>query len=366
MNPQRLTAHFGSLRTTLALFVLLALVVVARPAFAPLAIALGLLALNLVAALVVHPLLRRQLPLLVFHLALLALLVLVGAGRLAALDGRFELTQDVPFDGHLLDKDAGPLYDESLQRLSFAQHGFEIDYAPGRQRGATRNRVSWRATDGKTHSATIGDHRPLTIDSHRFYTTPNKGFAPMLHWLPERGEALLGAVHLPSYPAHELRQSREWALPDGREVWVMLHFDETLIDPRSVSAFRLPDAHRLIVRIGTQRFELAPGERIGIDGGTLVYEGLRTWMGYRVSYDPTLPWLLAASLLAAFALAWHYTQKFFGTPAAAPRPLTRTGSREWLRLRCCTPRSRCTARRWRWRCTGLPARLGAACCNPTR
>jgi hypothetical protein len=326
MNHPRLSAHFGSLRTTLALLALLAIVVIARPTFAPLAIALGLLGLNLVTALVVHPLLRRQLALLVFHLALLALLVLVGVGRLAALDGRFELTQDVPFDGHLLDQDSGPLYAEALQGLSFAQHGFEIDYAPGRKRGATRNRVSWRDADGQAQSATIGDHRPLVIAAHRFYTTPNKGFAPVLRWLPDRGEALLGAVHLPSFPAHELRQSREWTLPDGREVWVMLHVDETLIDPNRASAFHLPDAHRLVVRIGAARFEVAPGERIGIDGGTLVYEGLRTWMGYRVSYDPTLPWLLAASLLAAFALAWHYAQKFFlGAAVPAAQPLNEPG-----------------------------------------
>ena len=31
-------------------------------------------------------------------------------------------------------------------------------------------------------------------------------------------------------------------------------------------------------------------------GGTLVYEGLHSWMGYRVHHDPTLPWLLAAAL----------------------------------------------------------------------
>jgi hypothetical protein len=315
----RLTAHFGSLRTTLALLALLAAVVIARPSFAPLGVALGLLAINLLAALVVHPLLRRQLPLLVFHLALLALLLLVGVGRMAALDGRFELTQGVPFDGHLLDKDAGPLYDAPLQRLAFVHHGFEIDYAPGRQRGATRNPVSWRGDDSTPRNAVIGDHRPLVIDGHRIYTSPNKGFAPLLRWLPTRGEAVRGAVHLPSFPMHELRQSREWALPDGREVWVLLQFDENLIDPDKNSAFRLPEAHRLIVRIGSQRAALAPGERLALDGGTLVYEGLRTWMGYRVAYDPTLPWLLAASLLAALSLAWHYARKFFfSEPATRP------------------------------------------------
>lgn len=312
----RLTAHFGSLRTTLALLALLAVVVMAKPSFIPLTLALGLLAVNLVAALFVHPLLRRQLPLLVFHLALLALLVLVGVGRMASLDGRFELTQGVPFDGHLLDKTTGPLYDAPLHRLAFTQHGFEIDYAPGRQRGATRNRVSWQGDDGSARSAVIGDHRPLVIDGHRIYTSPNKGFAPLLRWLPARGETLLGAVHLPSFPMHELRQSREWPLPDGREAWVMLQFDDTLIDPGKATAFRLPDSHRLVVRIGDTRAALAPGERMALDGGTLVYEGLATWMGYRVAYDPTLPWLLAASLLAALSLAWHYARKFFSLPAA--------------------------------------------------
>jgi hypothetical protein len=33
-------------------------------------------------------------------------------------------------------------------------------------------------------------------------------------------------------------------------------------------------------------------------------------MGYRVSFDPSLPWLLAASLVAALALLWHYVALF--------------------------------------------------------
>jgi len=323
-TSHRLIAHFGSLRTTLALLALLAAVVLARPAFAPLAVVLGLLGVNLLAALVVHPLLRRQFPLLVFHLALLALLLLVGVGRMAALDGRFELTQGVTFDGRLIDHDAGPLYAEHLQRLAFRHDGFEIDYAPGRKRGATRNSVTWVGDDGLSRSAVIGDHRPLVIDGHRIYTSPNKGFAPLLRWLPNGGEPVLGAVHLPSFPLHELTQSREWSLPGGRAVWVMLQFDETLLDPQASSSFRLPGRHRLVVRIGStgseQRAELAPGQRIDLDGGSLVYDGLRTWMGYRVSYDPTLPWLLAASLLAALSLAWHYAMKFFAGSQAVAVP----------------------------------------------
>lgn len=309
-----LSAHFGSLRGTLALLGLLAAVVLLRPAWWPLAGVIGLLALNLLAALVVHPAFRRQLPLLVAHLALLALVLLVAAGRLLALDGRFELTQGETFDGTLLDRDAGPLHVDRLRGLAFSHDGFEIDYAPGRKRGATRNPVRWR-DDGQPRSAVIGDHRPLVLQGHRFYTSPNKGYAPLLQWRPDQGEAVRGAVHLPSFPAHELRQSREWTLPDGRAVWVLLHTDEKLIDPSVPSRFTLPRDHRLVVRVGEQRAELAPGGQLALPGGTLVYEGLRTWMGYRVFYDPTLPWLLAAALLSALALALHYTLKFRAAPA---------------------------------------------------
>ena len=318
-----LIAHFGSLRSTLALLVLLAAVVlggsVSGNAFGVgVALVIALLSLNLLAALVVHPAFRRQLPLLVAHLALLALVLLAGFGRLAALDGRFELTQGVPFDGQLIEQHAGALHPGTLPGLQFRHDGFDIDYAPGRKRGPTRNRVTWIGADGRPQSATIGDHKPLVLDGYRIYTSPNKGFAPVLRWVPTQGAPVAGAVHLPSYPMHELRQSREWPLPDGRSAWVMLQFDEQLLDPQAAASFRLPKDHRLVLRLGEQRFELAPGEGAAIAGGTIVYDGLRTWMGYRVAYDPTLPWLLAAALLAALSLGWHYLRKFGAAPRALP------------------------------------------------
>ncbi|MBL8351356.1 MAG: cytochrome c biogenesis protein ResB [Burkholderiaceae bacterium] len=319
-------AHLGSLRATLAGLALLAAVVLARPDWQALSLVIGALAINLTVALAHHPGLRRRLPLLVAHLALLALVVGVAFGRLTALDGHFELTQGLAFDGQLIDQASGPLYRPPLHRLAFRHEGFEIDYAPGRKRGATRNAVSWVDESGQARRAVIGDHRPLVLAGHRITTTPNKGFAPLLRWLPGRGEPLAGTVHLPSFPANELRQSREWALPDGRKVWVMLHTDETLIDPGSAGRFRLPDDHRLVVRLDDQRTELQPGQAWRISGGTLVYEGLRSWMGYRVAYDPTLPWLLAAALVAALALGLHYAQKFWlQLPARAVQPRTDPG-----------------------------------------
>ena len=42
--------------------------------------------------------------------------------------------------------------------------------------------------------------------------------------------------------------------------------------------------------------------------GTLRYDSLGSWMGYKVDYDRTRPWLLATCLLALCALSLHYLQ----------------------------------------------------------
>ena len=78
------------------------------------------------------------------------------------------------------------------------------------------------------------------------------------------------------------------------------------------------------VRGAAVRSSIAPGGSIALPGGTLVYEGLRTWMGYRVSHDPTLPWLLAASLLAALAMAWHYAAAFMRRSRTTTNPAATT------------------------------------------
>lgn len=325
-----LLAHAGSPRAALVTMALLAAAVGASvvqrgPVAWALTGALALLSAQLLLALVVHPALRRQAGLLVFHLGLLALVLAAAAGRLMALDGRFELTEGVPFEPVLLEAQAGPWHRDGLGRLQFRHAGFDIDYAPGRKRGPTRNRVEWTDADGRPQRAVIGDHRPLVLGGYRLYTSPNKGFAPVLTWTPEGGAPQTGAIHLPSYPAHELKQSQDWVLPDGRTVWVHLPITEALIDPAGPAQFRLPTQRTLVLRLGgsaaggvtdgvgegaaERRIELAPGESAELGGGRVTYRELRTWMGYRVAYDPSLPWLLAAALLAVAGLAAHYAQR---------------------------------------------------------
>lgn len=273
-----------------------------------------LLALNLIAAVATNGVFRKNTPLLVFHLALIGIVLLAAAGRLTYLNGGAEVTEGEAFSG-LKYSEAGPLHPWRIDRVQFINEGMEVQYTPGPVRVATATRVRWLDESGVERRGEVRDTTPLKLFGYNFTVTSNKGFAPVLLWQPTVGEAVLGAVHLPSYPSQADAQTASWrpgAVKD--DIWIMLPIGETLIPADRASRFRLPDDRRLVVRHRDARWELQPGERVSLPDGVLEYQELRTWMGYQVYYDWTVPWLLAASVVAVLSLAWYFWSKFAARP----------------------------------------------------
>ena len=66
---------------------------------------------------------------------------------------------------------------------------------------------------------------------------------------------------------------------------------------------------KLVVTVGDQRNELSPGESVSIAEGELRYEGLSTWMGYRIFYDPTINWLFVVAVAGVLGLMQYFYQK---------------------------------------------------------
>ena len=311
----------GSLKLTLVILVALAAgIVVAYHSETrttwTLVVPLALAALNLMAAVATNGVFRRQSALLVFHLALIAILLLVAAGRLSYFRGQIELTQGEEFNGVPSSSEAGPWHWWRLDRVRFLNEGFRIEYAPGVRRGKTRNPLRYLDESGRVAAAVIGDTDALVLHGYRIYTSSNKGFAPTFLWRPAGGgEPQVGSVHLPAYPVHEYRQAQEWQPPgSAHKVWIMLQFDEVILDPEKPSEFRLPQRHTLVVRVDGQRREILPGDEVQLPDGVLTYEGLRAWMGYSVFSDWTIHWLLAAGFIAVASLAWHFWSKFAARP----------------------------------------------------
>lgn len=320
---RRLLQVIASLRLTVAGLVLslLAALVIAWEDItgAPImALPFALLSVNLTAALFVNPQFRRQPPLLVFHLALLAGLLLAALGRLTYLDGRIELAEGEVFSGEPVDARAGWLHPWGLDALRLQSESVAIDYSAYGAISQMRNAVRWQDRAGRWQKAELRIQEPLKVGGYRIYLTSGKGFAPVFEWVRPGGELTRGAVHLPAFPAFEDNQTSEWVLPGtDRTVWVQLRWSGQII-PAGQPARLLPPAdHHLVVRSGSQRDELRPGARLALPEGELIYRGLRMWMGYRVFYDWTTPWLLAAAVLAVVAMAWHFARRFSSRPWTA-------------------------------------------------
>jgi len=279
------------------------------------AVPFALLCLNLLAAVVKNPKLYRQGGLLGFHIALAGLALLAAFDQLLTLSGHVEVTEGASFDSGLVQAEAGPLHPGGLERVRFVQGGFTINYAPRLKRRDTQSTVRVPSGANGWHTMTVGDDRPLVFGNFRFYTSFNKGFAPLLTFVDSQGVSHRGTVHLPSYPLNYYKQGNRWTPPGGsRPIKFWLHLPKPVFEMQQHWQFQKPESASLIVIDGDKRHEVRPGEAIDISKGKLRYEELRTWMGYKITYSPLLPWMFAAAAIAILCLGWHVVRRVTQTP----------------------------------------------------
>lgn len=272
---------------------------------------LGWLSVNLLAAIATNRKINRQPGLLIFHLGLLGIAVLAAIGRLTHLDGQVEIITGQSFEPGLLQEvKKGPWHRWGLAGGEFIQGQYIVNYEPGLQRGATYSHVYVRQPDGTRQHRVVGDDKPLLLGGYRFYTTFNKGFAPILTWIPDAGQPVTGSVNMPSYPLYEYKQKNAWSPPGTNEqieFWLTLKTPYTESDSWSLQ--QETSSGILVVTAGDQRVELNVGDEVRLTNGRLRYEELRMWMGYTIFHDPTLRWLFLVSVLAVLGLGWHLWQK---------------------------------------------------------
>lgn len=270
-----------------------------------------LLLLNLLAAILSHARFRADLPLLLFHLALLALVALLALARLIYFEGSTTLSSGTAFDGVLLTEAKGPLHSGKLTEVHFANDGFVEDQAARYQRHATYNKIRWQDATGQWHLARIGDDHPLLIQGYKIYTSPHRGFSLLLRWQPNNDLEEYGTVQLGDQLDGAFAPAMKARLPNGSEAWMMLDFKNTPAQPGRLSntgSGNTPE-HSLVLRIGDARHELRPGDSLPLPGGTLNYVQLDSWMGYTISYDPTKPWIIATVLLGMASLIAFYSRQ---------------------------------------------------------
>ena len=307
----RALRHLGSAETTSALIAVCAVVAVAGNYFSIrtsnwMVLPIALLLANLLAALATNVRLKSQSMLFAFHAALVALIVVIGLDRLMSMSGRVEVTEGSMFDASTVTAEAGLLHRVRLDEVRFLQGPFEITYAPGMKRRQTESVIRIPEQDGAWHEVRVGDDTPFISGDYRFYTTHNKGFAPILTYVNASGAAQTGAIHLPSYPVNDNKQGLAWTPPGAEKpLKVWLHIPEPVFEKDKAWKFAKPANTRLVLIDGEERHELQVGEIVALGPAQLRYDGLRSWMGYTIVGQSMTHWIAAASFMACLTLLGH-------------------------------------------------------------
>jgi hypothetical protein len=272
---------------------------------------LVLLLANLLAALAMSARLKSLPMLFALHAALVALIVVIGFDRLNSMSGRVEITEGSMFDPASVTAEAGLLHRLRLNEVKFLQGPFEITYAPGMKRRETESMIRIAQPDGTWRELRVGDHTPLIFGDYRFYTTHNKGFAPVVTYVNAAGAAQTGAIHLPSFPANDNQQGLAWTPPGAtKQLKVWLHMPEPVFEPDKAWKFTKPANTRLVLIDGEARHELQVGDVVTLGSAQVRYDGLRSWMGYTIVGQSLNHWIAATAGMACMALLAHVMSAF--------------------------------------------------------
>lgn len=291
---------------------------------------------------------------LVFHFALLLLLVTFAVGKLFGYEGQvIVLANGSQFcNSGLLAYDSfrpGTRVDgTSLDPFCVRVDGFAAEYEPNRQARSFTAEVAYQHGEalrtGEWTPATLRVNHPLRLDGERVYLLGH-GYAPRftvtfpdgqqrtdaIQWRSADPSTLLseGATKFdpPGVTDAEQRRQRQLAVTglfaptaflDGR---ILSSSFPELRDPavavdvlrgdlgtdagRGQSIFEVDqsmvDSGRL-VRVA--RANLRPGEQLSLDDGTTVrFDGVEQWVALQVSHDPAQGWVLVSSVLVLAGLA---------------------------------------------------------------
>ena len=285
---------------------------------------------------------------LVFHLALLGLLVSIALGSFLAYSGQKIVVVGNGFGNTLSAYNSftpGRAVDENdLAPFSFTLDSMTVrfeEHAGGAQFGAARDfeaRVAYRRTPASpVEHTTIRVNDPLDVDGARVFLVGN-GYAPVITirdgagdvvqhsavpFLPSDGNYTsngvvkapdarprqLGLVGVFLPTARTTAQGLVSVFPDARTprlIFTAYTGDLGMDTGVPQSVYALDPAGLRQLKVGGQPFSaiLAPGQQVALPSGlgTVSFDGLQRYAAFNVRHDPTKGWVLLSAVLALTGL----------------------------------------------------------------
>jgi cytochrome c biogenesis protein len=290
---------------------------------------------------------------LVFHIALIVMLVAFAVGQLWKSEGGKLIVDGDGFSNTLTQYDdfkSGSLFDsDALAPFGFSLHGFDATYErSGPQKGTPRlfraHVKYWEGADGKERASTIEVNKPLDIAGDRVYLIGH-GYAPVVTvkdgqgdvaykgavpFLPQDGNlSSVGVVKVPDYRDKDGKKDQlgfqgRFAPTFALDAVRGPHSSFPALDypVLTLTAYHgslgidsgLPqNVYQLDTRKMKQfkdgkgdlfRQNLRPGETLTLPNGagTLTFDGVKTWASFQVSHQPANGLALGGAVAALTGL----------------------------------------------------------------
>jgi len=267
---------------------------------------LSVLFVNLTLAILVREKIHHNLPLLIFHIALLLIILSVSVSRLTYFKG-----WAIVSEGEILQQptgiiNEGPWHKNRLTDSTIRQLEFEAYFD---ENGRRLDTESWMQLSGYEDPILVSNKETANVGGYQITISNNLGYSVDLSWIPERGDLVSGLLQLPSQISQPETQAVRLDLPGVSEtIWIGLEVDsnrKSFFYP----SFSVPKEYHFIVDINGEEYQLKPGNSINIVGGTLSINTLVPWIGYEMYYDPAIYFLLIASIVAVLSLGYFLNQR---------------------------------------------------------
>ncbi|WP_084074243.1 cytochrome c biogenesis protein ResB [Demequina sp. NBRC 110052] len=282
---------------------------------------------------------------LLFHVALVGILIAVGAGSLLTYRAQAIVVEGESFTNAVVDYDtyeAGALFDESwLEPFTLSLDSFDVSFTvTGRAEDFTAN-VTLTEPGSEPLSTRIQVNRPLQVDGGKIYLQGN-GYAPVVTVVDSDGEvAFSGAVpFLPQDAAYT--STGVVKVPDvtsGEQLGFVATLLPTAVDNGTTLVSAHPDLNNPVMLLrgysgdlgldsgipqnvyvldesqlsplrdpddAVWSVALTPGETVDLpDGlGSFTWEQTPRFAAFDLRTDPSLPYLLVAAILALVGLSF--------------------------------------------------------------
>ncbi len=264
---------------------------------------------NLLANMSLRPRLLRRPPLALFHLCLLAILLLSVGGRLVYYQAALQAAegQRVKLSG--VPSHHGPWAPARLMDLSIKPLRIETLYWYGDNPKSSDMEVELSYKNQLLVRGKVAPNEPLVHEGVRIYLSPTQGFAAIFSYSPSTGEDISrGAIYFPEYRKLSQLQIQQMTVPGlGYQLNCTLNLTDLFSDQH---AWGLEAPAGTTIRISSDGEDtdatLPVGGSLELPSGELRLESIVRYARITVDYDPTASWILLLLMLCPAPLLWQY------------------------------------------------------------